>query len=141
MVGHGSDDHHGRGYNILVTKTGCIITRTRSHVKSTPITLDEYLQSEVSKRDTVQRSDKYDEVVNYYTKLYQHKKQEKSENSNYDPVMSTWYIEPSPMPSFRRTERQLEVKGATVKISESTSGHITCTNWHEKQSLKQNQEK
>ena len=29
VVGHGSEDHSGRSYKIIVIKTGCIITRNQ----------------------------------------------------------------------------------------------------------------
>ena len=48
MVGHGADDHKSRSYKVQVTKTGCIITRTKGHVRVTPISAENYLRKEIS---------------------------------------------------------------------------------------------
>ena len=49
VVGHGSDDHKGRSYNIRMTKTGCIITRMKRYIKANPISVDDYPRKKMSK--------------------------------------------------------------------------------------------
>ena len=45
----GPEDHNGRCYKLRVTKTGCIITRTKIHVKATMISAEDYLRNEEEK--------------------------------------------------------------------------------------------
>ena len=47
------------------------IARTRRHVKTTPIKAKEYLRNEVLK-DTMQRADRFHELLDHYTNLYEH---------------------------------------------------------------------
>ena len=56
----------------LVTKMGSMITRTKRHVKTTPVTTEEYLRNEVSKKNISQGADRSDKPVDQYTKLYEH---------------------------------------------------------------------
>ena len=51
VVRHLSNYHDGRSYKIRVSKTGCIITRTDRHVKTTLIIAEEYLRNAVAKKD------------------------------------------------------------------------------------------
>ena len=48
-AGHGSEDNKGRSYNIRVTKSWCIIGKTKHNVVSTPISAEEYLRNEIMK--------------------------------------------------------------------------------------------
>ena len=48
IIGHKSEEHDRRRYKIRVTKTGCTITRTKKHVKDTPISADDCLRNEMS---------------------------------------------------------------------------------------------
>ena len=49
IPGPGSDDHNGRSYKIRMTKIGHTITRTRRHMKSIPITAEDYIHYQVKK--------------------------------------------------------------------------------------------
>ena len=40
IIRYEADEHNGRCYLAMVTKTGCAITRTMRHIKVTPLTLD-----------------------------------------------------------------------------------------------------
>ena len=53
----------------------CIITRTKRHIETTPVTAGEYLRNEVKKKSAIQAEDKFDELVDHYLKLFKHKKQ------------------------------------------------------------------
>ena len=47
--GCGADENSGKCYEIRVTKMGYTITRTKRHIKTTPITAEDYLRNDVSK--------------------------------------------------------------------------------------------
>ena len=68
IVRHGSDDHYNRSNKIQITKMDCIITRTKIHVRSTPIKAEDYLRKEVLKKSTLQAADKFNELADHYTK-------------------------------------------------------------------------
>ena len=46
VVGRGDHNHNNRSYTIRVTKTGCIITRNSKHIKTTPITTEQYIRDQ-----------------------------------------------------------------------------------------------
>ena len=48
MVGRGDHCHNNRTYTIRITKTDCIITRNSKHIKTTPITAEQYLRSQLT---------------------------------------------------------------------------------------------
>ena len=62
VVGYGSDDHNRRTYKIRVAKVGCIITRTKGHVKAIAPTAEDCLQKEISKKK-YQVTDKFNELI------------------------------------------------------------------------------
>ena len=54
IVRHGAEDNRGTSYKIRVTKTRCIITRVKRHVKATPISVEDYLRKDMSKANRTQ---------------------------------------------------------------------------------------
>ena len=48
VVGRGDHNHNNRSYTLQVTKAGHIITRNSKHMKSTPITAEQYLRDQLT---------------------------------------------------------------------------------------------
>ena len=44
----------------------------KRHVKTTPITAEDYLRNRVCKKSVLKTAYKFDELVDHYTKLYKH---------------------------------------------------------------------
>ena len=53
-----TDNHNGRSYRIRVTKTGHVITRTKRHIKSTNVSVDDYLWNEMTKASQTLAADR-----------------------------------------------------------------------------------
>ena len=102
VVRHTSYGDHGKSYRIRVLKMGYIISRTDRHVKTTPITVEEYLENEVVKKDKTVGENRVDKLVDHYTKLYENEKPDKLVTINYQPMLITPDIEPLPLPSAKR---------------------------------------
>ena len=51
---------------------GCLVTRTKRHVKTTDIIAEEYLRNEISKKSPPETEDKFINLVDHVTKLYEH---------------------------------------------------------------------
>ena len=81
ITGHRSDYHSGRSYKIRVIKMGHMITRTERHVKTKPITVEDFIRNEMSKNNQLQMVDKFDELVDHSTKLYKHKESNEHETN------------------------------------------------------------
>ena len=54
-------------------------------MKTTPITVKEYLKNEVAKKDKLLGAKALIELINHYTKLYENKADDKSSDSNIYP--------------------------------------------------------
>ena len=78
---HGSDDHHSRSHKIRVTTMECLIIRTKRHVKTIPIMAEEHLRNEISKTNLLQTADKFNELMDHFVKLDEHKHSKKYESS------------------------------------------------------------
>ena len=63
VVGHGSDNYMGRSYKLRMMKTGCIITRTKRHMRSTPVSAEVYPREEMSKANRPQADNKLNEFL------------------------------------------------------------------------------
>ena len=72
VVGHGSGDHKRRSYKIIMTKTRHTITRMKRHVKTTPISAEDYLRKEMSKANLPQTDDKLNELIDCFALQIQH---------------------------------------------------------------------
>ena len=53
----------------------CIITRSKRHIKTTPIIAGEYFNNEVSKKSAFQVANKSDYPINHYMNLHEHENQ------------------------------------------------------------------
>ena len=45
IIGNGSEEYDRIWYKSRVTKTGCIIARTKQHVTATPTSVEDYLRN------------------------------------------------------------------------------------------------
>ena len=115
VVGHGSNNHHGRSYKIRVSKMSHIIIRTNRHVKNIPITVEEYMRNEVTKKDKILGANRFNKLINHYTKLYENETIEIPVTSNCGPIMNAPHVEPSPLPVAGRGKR--DNKGETCHNS------------------------
>ena len=68
VVGIGNHNHNNRSYIIRFTKTGCIITRNSKHIKTTPITAEQYLRDQ----HTHHAEDPLDKILKQYESLSQY---------------------------------------------------------------------
>ena len=68
MVGRGDHNHNNRFYTIKITKTGCIITRNKKHIKTTPITSEQFLRDQL----TQHAEDPLDKILKQYESLSPH---------------------------------------------------------------------
>ena len=85
---------------------GCIITRMRTHAKTTIITAVEYLRNKVLKKDTLQEADRFNKCLYCYMNICECGEPKKPDINNYNPVMSTLHMEPLPLLSIRGEKRQ-----------------------------------
>ena len=83
-MGHGTDGHRGGSYSIRVTKTGCTITRMKSHMKTTPIPAIEYLRNKVSKANRTQTDNKPNELIGHFAQLHNQENWNKMEMEGKD---------------------------------------------------------
>ena len=83
VVGYRSDDNHGRSYKKWVTKMGFLITRTRRHIRNTPITAEKHLRSKVSRKEASSWANRLDDHVQWHTKAYWHEEPKKFDTVNY----------------------------------------------------------
>ena len=65
MVGHQTDDHDSRSYRVQVIKTRCIMTRMKRHVRTTPISAQDYLRKEMYKANRPETYEKLNELTNH----------------------------------------------------------------------------
>ena len=63
VVGGGDHNHNNRSYTIRITKTGHIITRNSKHIKTTPITAEQYLRDQF----TCHTKDSLNKILNETT--------------------------------------------------------------------------
>ena len=63
IVLHGTGDHKGRCYKVQMTRTRCIITRMKRHVRATPILVEDYMRKEMSKANRPQTDDKLNKLI------------------------------------------------------------------------------
>ena len=59
---------HGRRYSIQVTKMGCIIIRVKRCVKAAPVSAENYLRKEISKKQQTKTDGK---LMDSFTLLHQ----------------------------------------------------------------------
>ena len=90
VVWYRSDDDCQRSCKMRVSKFGYIITRTKRHIKTTPITA-EYLRNK-GEKDKSLLEKRFDEPVDHYKKLYD-SEMLKIINSNCGSIMNTPHIE------------------------------------------------
>ena len=68
-MGHGSEDHKCQKYRIRVMKTGSTITRTKRHLKPTPISVEDYMRKEILKTNRQQTDDKLNDLIDCFAQI------------------------------------------------------------------------
>ena len=76
VVGRGDHYQNNRSYTIIVTKTGCFITRNSKHFKTTPITVEQYLRDE----STQHTGHPLDKILKQYESPFPHNMQNNDKN-------------------------------------------------------------
>ena len=72
IVQHRSDGHKGKSYQIIVMKTGGIITNTKKLIQVTPISVEDYFRKDIPKTNRPQADDKFNELIDCFVLLNQH---------------------------------------------------------------------
>ena len=62
IVGAGDHNHNNRSYTIRITRTGYIVTRNSKHIKTMPITTEQYLRDQI----TQHTDDPVDRILKQY---------------------------------------------------------------------------
>ena len=75
-VGAWDHNHNNRSYRIRITRTGCIVTRNSQHIKTTPITAEQYLRDQL----TQDMDDPVDRILKQYETLSTDKVQSNTNN-------------------------------------------------------------
>ena len=70
---HDSEDQKGKGYEIRLMKTRCIVTRMHRHVRATPISVEDDLRKEMSKANRPQVDTKLNQLMDHLALQNRHK--------------------------------------------------------------------
>ena len=84
-------------------------------------------------------ANKFNELIDHYTKLCENETVMNPINSNYGPIMIAPHVEPSPSLLAGGGNRKSNGKCVIITVSENTHRH-TCRYLHEKQVLELYQE-
>ena len=74
IVGQRSGNNNGRSYKIKVTQMGCMITRTKRHMKATTTTAEHCLRNEVMKANQPQMVGRCNELIDVFAQIHKQKR-------------------------------------------------------------------